>query len=407
MASPTSSASSPSSSPGSPVYNPLQTIPPANANSVFAAPSTTEKTCSLGKRRWSGDDSSGLNPTPIKQARLSVCASPNTHSTSDTEEQPCCSATISHTAQRTASKVTKAKRKLSSSSSSDEETPRKRTCKRKHVGSPSPTSPKSPKKSPKHAPSSLLALLTQRPGGNQETRSTKRACTIGEWAATGNTSPYRKQRARLNALFVQRLQKEIQQALSSLDGDDRLIAKAFHHATITTPLSAATPLIFIKKQDGYKNRLDWHRLKLALARLETRSHSPLGEGAACQVLRWLKHFFRHVNSSPRLHTNILGKSLTHLCAQAIAGQDIELSENNSGYISKKLREETCLLSGEDLAVAQQNPECLYKESTVALLRHVGTPSYYKQDLQKQQPTSPYTCVDFEQQAATEAQTHQE
>lgn len=407
MASPTSSAPSPSSSPGSPAYDPLQTTSTPYGNSIFAPSSTVDKTCSLGKRKWSGSDSSQSSPTPVKQARLSVCALPNT--SDDSEEQPCCSSSLSNTTtpQNTAHKAEAVKRKLSSSSG--EGPAGKRKCKRKHSDSPSPGSPKSPKRSPKHAcePESLLALLTKRSGGNREAPSTKRACSIGEWATTGNTSPYRKQRATLNALFIQRLQQEIQRAQASLDGDDRLIAKAFHHTTITTPLSAATPLIFMKKQDGYKNRLDWHKLKMALARLETCPRSRLGEEAAGQAIRWLKHFFRYVNSSPRLRTDISGRALTHLCAQAIAGQGIQLNENNSGPISTKLREETSLLSGEDLAVAQQNPERLYKECTVSLLRHVRTPSYYKQDLQKRTPTSPYTCVDFEQQAETEAQTHQE
>ncbi len=366
---PVSPSSSVSSSPGSP-YNPLNAPAYPNTNAIF---------CPIPS---SSSSAGAENPQPSTSARGTA------HKTNQTAKRKLSESSDSSSESECASK----KRKIETP-----EQPKKAKCKRKHVES---TCKATPAKRP------CITSSSDSDDSDEEGPSQRSNPENAPWfrACRYNRQCYKEKKEQLNRLFIQRLQRELNHAQRSLTPEDSLAASLFETAAEQKlSLYGKGPFVFVKQQSGFKNQLDWDKLKKALCCIEATSSSssrnPITNHSSQRAVQWLKRFFSCINSKVWARTYLSGATLTHLCAQALAAQGLTTTNDNQGLTQLGSRD-GCFISGSDLTAALDNANYITKEHALSFLR---TPYSRNHDTQKKNTRAERYHLDLEATAMTDPQ----
>lgn len=268
----------------------------------------------------------------------------------------------------------------------------KRSCKRKHCDETIPTpekrirleAPSSPSESP--STSYLFTPYAQHhaPGAVFTTRRITNDPRVAERKGLS-----REVQNLVNPLFMKRFQQDVCAAQQNLELIDRIAASMFQEQCDEVPQHEPkkNPHIFVVRPPKSPIRLDWNKLCLALSRLARANAKSLpatvGLEAATKATRFLKLLYQRKDFPALEPRYTSGHMFTHLCAQALAMQNIEVSPGTF-YSSPQFNESCCFLSGLDLDECLETPGILDLYPAISFLRHKGT--HNRKSTRRQIPT---------------------
>lgn len=333
MSSP-SNLSSPSTPAGSPAYRPLEEgAPSCDYHSLFC---DTVPSTSSGVAPAASTPPAPLSPPQVEAAVSSVkSTTKRKHSTPDDEQEVQPRKRTRKTRHCEETSRSRKRTRTPSSSSDDEGLPSK----------------KFPVQCPKGMPS-------------------------WEWAYKYNTGEYIDLKKRFNKTFLKKLQQDLIQAQAALSPEDYTAGKLWEEVA---PKQGAKqdPIVLFERLQGSRSRLDWNKLAKALSYLSQKNpasaSSLIEQTRISKAINWLKVFIKNLDPlfhSPR--TLVRGEVLTYLCGQALAVQDIHVSEAEPKKLTDR-ENRFCFISGEDFPRVLENPQALHEESAVCFCRHHDGP----------------------------------